>query len=42
MDGHLRTLTVTAEDATEFFGEDIKSCYDNLVALHRLFTMVEM
>ena len=42
VDGHLSTCTVTADDATEFFGEDIKSCYDNLIALHRLFTMVGM
>ena len=42
VDGMTESLTVTADDATEFFGEDIKSCYDNLIALHRLFTMVGM
>ena len=42
VDGLTQTFTVTEDDATEFFGKDIKSCYDNLIALHSLYTALGM
>lgn len=36
VDGKAQTLTVSAADATAFFGQDVKSCYENVRLLDEL------
>ena len=42
VEGKPKTLVVTTDDARVFFGEDIKSCYDDISKLQSLYEKMGM